>query len=218
MVAKNLRLQGVKVEMLHGKLSQNKRLSVLKDLDTGRTNILVSSPVAARGLDIKDITHIFNYDLSPDPQEYIHRIGRTARAGESGKAITLLSTRDHDAFSGVLKNFDVKVELLPKEKFEKVQFDSRRMPRESGSGRGGNRGRRSFQRGPPRSDSPRQVYGRKPGFERRSDDSGSSGEGFNRGGGHRRNSGGGFSRGPGGSGRSHSPGGYKKDKSPRFGN
>ena len=88
-VAKNLKNNGIQVEMIHGKLSQNRRLSVIENFHKGRPNILVASAVAARGLDIKDVTHIFNYDLSQDAQEYIHRVGRTARAGQTGKAITL---------------------------------------------------------------------------------------------------------------------------------
>ena len=80
----------------------------------------LSSAVAARGLDIKDVTHIFNYDLSQDAQEYVHRVGRTARAGQTGKAITLLSERDHDVFREILSRYPVKVEQLPLEKFEKL--------------------------------------------------------------------------------------------------
>jgi superfamily II DNA/RNA helicase len=125
LVGKNLRKQGVKAESIHGNLSQNQRLRVMNNFKHGGVQVLVASAVAARGIDIKDVTHIINYDLSKDPQEYIHRVGRTARAGESGKAITLLSPRDHDAFTSILKKYDVKVKLLPKEHFEKVFFDAK---------------------------------------------------------------------------------------------
>lgn len=126
LVAHNLRAQNIRVSMIHGKLNQSKRLRLIESFNNGSHSILVASAVAARGLDIKDITHIFNYDLSPDPQEYIHRIGRTARAGESGKAITLLSPRDYEAFSNILNRYRVKVQELPRERFERVQFDARR--------------------------------------------------------------------------------------------
>jgi ATP-dependent RNA helicase DeaD len=125
LVAKNLRKQGVNSESIHGNLNQNQRLRVMNNFKHGELQVLVASAVAARGIDVKDVTHIINYDLSKDPQEYIHRVGRTARAGESGKAITLLSPRDHDAFTSILKKYDVKVKLLPKEHFEKVFFDAR---------------------------------------------------------------------------------------------
>ena len=125
-VARNLHNQGIRAEMMHGKLSQSKRLQVIDGFNRGNAAILVASSVAARGLDIKEVTHIFNYDLAPDPQEYIHRIGRTARAGESGKAITLLSSKDHDVFRDILRRFDVDVEALPLEEFPRLRFEARR--------------------------------------------------------------------------------------------
>lgn len=158
LVARNLHAQGIKSEMIHGKLSQNKRLSVIENLNKGKTDVIVASAVAARGLDIKDVTHVINYDLSKDPQEYIHRIGRTARAGESGKAITLLSQRDHDAFSAIQRRFPVNVQLLPKEAFPQIGFKAR-------ENRGFNRfGRDNFRggyRGGSRSES--GGYGRSYG-------------------------------------------------------
>ncbi len=124
-VTKNLRKQSVHAEMMHGKLSQNRRLQVIRGFHEGRYPVLVASAVAARGLDIKDVTHIFNYDLSQDPQEYIHRVGRTARAGESGKAITLLGPRDYDAFQAILHQYRVPVEELIAEQHPRVPFEFR---------------------------------------------------------------------------------------------
>ncbi len=133
LVHKNLRSQGIKAEMIHGKLSQNRRLSVIDGFNKEKINILVASPVAARGLHIDDISHVFNYDLSKDSQEYVHRIGRTARAGNTGKAITLLSEKDYDAFSEILARHQVPVQELPKGIFPKLHFqtgwDDRRGPR-----------------------------------------------------------------------------------------
>lgn len=131
-VSKNLRNQGIKSGMIHGGLTQNKRLRIIGDFNKGRPNILIASPVAARGLDIKDITHVFNYDLSQDPQEYVHRVGRTARAGETGKAITLLSDRDHDVFRQIHNNYDMNIQELPEEKFPILRFESNRNSREGG--------------------------------------------------------------------------------------
>jgi superfamily II DNA/RNA helicase len=133
LVYHNLHTYGIKCGMLHGKMSQNKRLEQIKKFNEGTPSILVASPIAARGLDIKDITHIFNYDLSKDPQEYIHRIGRTARAGESGKAITLLSERDYDAFNSILQRYPVSVQKVDAGDFQRVMFQARsRYPQQRG--------------------------------------------------------------------------------------
>jgi len=160
LVARNLHAQGIKSEMIHGKLSQNKRLSVIENLNKGKTDVIVASAVAARGLDIKDVTHVINYDLSKDPQEYIHRIGRTARAGESGKAITLLSQRDHDAFSAITRKYPVNIQLLPKEAFPQIGFKAREQSGFSRFGRNEGYGR-SESSGYGRS------YGRNDGFRGR---------------------------------------------------
>lgn len=139
LVTANLRSQGIKAEMIHGKLSQSKRLQVIERFNKGKIDILVASPVAARGLHIEDISHVINYDLSPDSQEYIHRVGRTARAGRKGKAITLLSCRDYDTFNEILARHRVPVEELPKGNFPRLRFDT---------GRSFGPGRRDFGRSP----------------------------------------------------------------------
>ncbi|MBI4149488.1 DEAD/DEAH box helicase [Candidatus Woesearchaeota archaeon] len=126
LVAHNLRNQGIRAEMIHGKLSQSKRLQVMDGFKRGNASILVASSVAARGLDLREVTHVFNYDLARDSQEYIHRIGRTARAGESGKAITLLSSHDHEVFRDILRRYDVTIEALPLEEFPRLRFEVRR--------------------------------------------------------------------------------------------
>jgi len=126
LVTKNLRAQGIKAVMIHGKVTQNKRLRTIEDFHAGKMQILVASAVAARGLDIKDVNLIVNYDLSPDPQEYVHRVGRTARAGDSGKAITLLCERDYDTFGEILsRNHRLKVDELPHEDFVKIRFETK---------------------------------------------------------------------------------------------
>jgi ATP-dependent RNA helicase DeaD len=138
----NLKKEGFKVASLHGKMTQNKRISIL-DRFNEKKGILVASSVAARGLHIEDVTHVFNYDLSQDPEEYIHRIGRTARAGESGIAITLLSHRDHETFSKVLQRYDVKPKERQPGQFKRLRFDTRRndrgRDRRNSGYRGGNR-------------------------------------------------------------------------------
>ncbi len=156
MVTDNLKSHGVRVEKIHGKLSQNKRLRVIKNFNDKNGGVLVASAVAARGLDISNVSHVFNYDLSQDPQEYIHRIGRTARAGESGKAITLLCQRDYEAFGAIKSRYDVPIEKLEAGKVKRLAFKVQRKPRRSfqQNGRGRGRFNRSNDRGrAPRNDS-----------------------------------------------------------------
>tara|TARA_Y100000034_G_scaffold134951_1_gene204995 strand:- start:374 stop:1600 length:1227 start_codon:yes stop_codon:yes gene_type:complete len=124
LISQNLKLQGIKSGMIHGKMNQNKRMRAIEDFNNGNQNILVASPVAARGLDIKKVSHIFNYDLSRDPQEYVHRVGRTARAGETGKAFTLLSAKDHPAFGQILRNYDLNIQELVIDSFPLVKFNA----------------------------------------------------------------------------------------------
>ncbi|MDR0290845.1 MAG: DEAD/DEAH box helicase, partial [Treponema sp.] len=92
--AKRLRLNGYACEFIMGDLPQVKRLKVINDLKAGKTNILVATDVAARGLDIEALAMVVNYDLPVEAENYVHRIGRTARAGKTGRAITLASEQD----------------------------------------------------------------------------------------------------------------------------
>lgn len=80
--------RGYAADELHGDLSPAKRIQVMRRFNQARLQILVATDIAARGLDIEGITHIFNYDIPHDPESYIHRIGRTGRAGETGVAVT----------------------------------------------------------------------------------------------------------------------------------
>ena len=123
-VTANLKKQGIKCAMIHGKLTQNKRLRIIDEFHNGKQEILIASAVAARGLDISGVTHVINYELPQDPQEYIHRVGRTARAGTKGKAISLLCERDHDNMNNIFQTYDVDIQQLPVPKFEKIRFDT----------------------------------------------------------------------------------------------
>jgi ATP-dependent RNA helicase RhlE len=88
-VAKNLAIDGHKAAAIHGNKSQNARQAALKGFATGEVRILVATDIAARGIDVPGITHVVNYELPDDPENYVHRIGRTGRNGASGTAITL---------------------------------------------------------------------------------------------------------------------------------
>jgi len=93
-VAKRLRLNGYECEFIIGDLPQSRRLKVINDVKAGKTKFLVATDVAARGLDIEGLAMVVNYDLPNEAENYVHRIGRTARAGKTGRAITLASEQD----------------------------------------------------------------------------------------------------------------------------
>jgi len=100
---KSLQQDGFKAGQIHGDMSQPERMRELDLFKSGEINILVASDVAARGLDIKGVSHIFNYDAPWHPDDYIHRIGRTGRAGATGTAITLVTPADEEAIDNIEK-------------------------------------------------------------------------------------------------------------------
>jgi len=100
-LAKTLRSKDHKSAALHGDMSQNKRRQTVDNLRKGRVDMLVATDVAARGLDIKDISHVINFDLPTVAEDYIHRIGRTGRAGATGCAISLVGSADWQKLSQI---------------------------------------------------------------------------------------------------------------------
>ena len=93
-LTRGLKIRSFRAEGIHGDLDQNKRLRVLRDFKNGNLDVLVATDVAARGLDISGVTHVYNYDIPQDPESYVHRIGRTGRAGKSGQSITFVSPNE----------------------------------------------------------------------------------------------------------------------------
>ncbi len=100
-LARDLARSGYRVAVLHGRRTQGQRERVLADLKAGRLQALVATDIAARGLDIPGLTHVFNFDLPDTPETYVHRIGRTGRAGEQGIAITLVASEDEDDWRAI---------------------------------------------------------------------------------------------------------------------
>lgn len=152
-VANNLINQQIEAMAIHGGLTQQKRDKIMQAFRSEKVYVLVCTDIAARGLDIKNVSHVYNYDSPKNSKEYIHRIGRTARAGKDGIAISLVSQRDYESFRNVLMDDSIKVEQLPvptniKRVF--IRFDRRDDRRDSRfqsrgrsfGGRGGDRGGR----------------------------------------------------------------------------
>ncbi|HZU14431.1 MAG TPA: DEAD/DEAH box helicase [Chloroflexota bacterium] len=95
-LTRDLTRRGYRVGALHGRRSQNQRQRVLADLKAGKLQALIATDIAARGLDIAGLTHVFNYDMPDTSETYVHRIGRTGRAGETGTAVTFVTADDED--------------------------------------------------------------------------------------------------------------------------
>nr|WP_223280568.1 DEAD/DEAH box helicase [Virgibacillus halodenitrificans] len=93
-ITEGLQARGYRAEGIHGDLTQGKRMSVLNKFKGGRVDVLVATDVAARGLDISGVTHVYNFDIPQDPESYVHRIGRTGRAGKTGEAISFITPRE----------------------------------------------------------------------------------------------------------------------------
>lgn len=166
-VCRNLRSNRINADALHGGLSQNRREQVIETFQHRMIDVLVATDVAARGLDFKKVTHIFNYSVPMNSEEYVNRIGRTARAGESGKAIVLLCREDYDNFNRVVNTYNFEIQPMEYSDVEVLPFsrnssrwrdrdgdrhgdgyhnDRRHFRRSFDGGNGNGDGRRPFQR------------------------------------------------------------------------
>jgi superfamily II DNA/RNA helicase len=130
-VAKSFTKHGMSAEPIHGDLAQSLRTKTLDRFKSGEIKFLVASDVAARGLDVSSVSHVFNYDVPFHSEDYIHRIGRTGRAGRKGDAIMLVAPLED-------KNYDAILDLIGKDSIEEITIPNvDDVPRE---GRGGSRG------------------------------------------------------------------------------
>ncbi len=112
---KSLQSYGFSSGEIHGDMDQTSRIRELERFKAGDVNILVASDVAARGLDVKGVSHVFNYDTPWHPDDYVHRIGRTGRAGAKGRAFTFVSDEDGEAIANVEKLTKTKIKVFGKE-------------------------------------------------------------------------------------------------------
>ena len=120
---RSLRKHGFNSNTLHGNMSQPARLETLKTFKKGETKFLVASDVAARGLDIPKVSHVFNFDVPLHAEDYIHRIGRTGRAGRKGRALTIGTDKDEKYLDAVYKLIGKKIPILSIEGNLESEFD-----------------------------------------------------------------------------------------------
>jgi len=111
-VAEMLVKNGVRADAIHGNKSQSQRMRALHNFKTGRIQVLVATDIAARGIDIYNISHVINYDLPNEPESYVHRIGRTARAGAEGTAYSFCAAEDRDFLRDIERLTRTKIETL----------------------------------------------------------------------------------------------------------
>jgi ATP-dependent RNA helicase RhlE len=137
-VAKQLLGRGISAEVIHGNKSQSARQRALRSFKDGRAWVLVATDIAARGIDIDGVSHVFNYELPHEPESYIHRIGRTGRAGAAGVAWSLVDPSERSRLRAVerLIKFSptqVAVQLEPRDPNEPAESAARRNGRHSAS-------------------------------------------------------------------------------------
>ena len=150
-LAIRMRKLGVKLAQMHSDLTQEERNHVMQDFKAGRINLIVATDIISRGIDIDDIQLVINYDVPHEPEDYIHRIGRTARAGKEGRAITLVNEDDQYYFGKIEKivGYEIPKLPLPEGLNEVPQYNPNRRPPQKGRGGkpSGGRSRRNGGRG-----------------------------------------------------------------------
>jgi superfamily II DNA/RNA helicase len=139
-VHRSLLRHGFSVGALHGDLDQHQRTATLDAFRNGTIAFLAASDVAARGLDIPDVSHIFNYDVPIHPEDYIHRIGRTGRAGREGFAAMLVTPKDHKALKAIERMLKQEIPWIDGAHSE-AELSETREARPNGNGRNRRGGR-----------------------------------------------------------------------------
>jgi ATP-dependent RNA helicase RhlE len=146
-VAKRLVKSRISAHAIHGGKSQGQRVRALEQFKRGETRVLVASDIAARGLDIDDVTHVINFDLPNEPETYVHRIGRTARAGASGDAMSFCSEEEREFLRDIERVARVEIPIDSDHpyvaSFGKMSTQAPRQhaPKKQASARPGGRGR-----------------------------------------------------------------------------
>ena len=146
-IAEHLVKAGVGAEAIHGNKSQNARERALANFKAGRIRVLVATDIAARGIDIDDVTHVVNFDVPEVPETYVHRIGRTARAGASGMALTFVDSEERADWRNVVKLTKQDIPVVDGHPFQSrtplaASASPREAPRPNGGGGHGTPGHR----------------------------------------------------------------------------
>jgi ATP-dependent RNA helicase RhlE len=148
----NLERAGIRTSIIHGDRSQMQRTRALEQFKRGKSQVLVATDIAARGIDVKDITHVINFDVPQTPEDYIHRIGRTARAEATGDAFSLISPDEEENVRDIERVINQRLPriVLPDFNYIKSSHSAPHHGRSHGpkpSFRGGNRNAGGHQRG-----------------------------------------------------------------------
>ncbi len=168
-LAYQLERDGINAAAIHGNKSQNARIEALESFKENKVRVLVATDIAARGLDIEALPHVVNFDMPSVPEDYVHRIGRTGRAGMEGEAISIVCSEDRPLLAAVEALIKKKIEVRPVPGFDGTRAATypNEAPESSrgerGRGRGGRGGERSSR--PPRDDKRREE--RPPRAEKR---------------------------------------------------
>lgn len=159
-VAKVLTKNGIRADAIHGDRTQNQRLAALRGFKAGRLQVLVATDIAARGIDVEDISHVINYDLPNEPESYVHRIGRTGRAGRAGTAYSFCSAEE--------RSFLRDIERLTRTKIEEMDHRYHSEEAKNASGSASEPAPKGAKRPPRRSRgaSPSPQRSRRPGPRR----------------------------------------------------
>ena len=179
-VYRSLQKHGFSVDALHGDLDQRARMAALDAFRGGQVQLLVCSDVAARGLDIPDVSHVINYDAPHHSEDYVHRIGRTGRAGKAGQALTIVTRGDSKAIAEIEKLIARKIDWLEGAEMPAEDEPSRRGARpraraDATAKRGGERGGRAGERDRRRAKRRGAAGQRERGGRRREDAPGGRG-------------------------------------------
>jgi len=143
-LASQLSKEGINADAFHGNKSQSQRTRALKDFKDSKTQVLVATDIAARGIDISLLPQVVNFDLPYVPEDYIHRIGRTARAGQEGKAVSLVSADEHKLLSDIERLLKQEIPRKIIQGFEPTQNLRSDPPKPKSNNRGKGRSQRGF--------------------------------------------------------------------------
>jgi len=147
-VVKDLNREGIKAEAIHGNKSQNARQRALSSFKAKQLRVLVATDIAARGIDIDDLSHVINYELPNIPETYVHRIGRTGRAGASGIAFSFCESEEKDYLRDIHKLIGKTIPIVSDHPYHSTRTDHVPPPKMGGGG--GQRQRSSRNSGPSR--------------------------------------------------------------------